>query len=57
MRLYIFIYIFLLSLNLFSQVYSYDKKYQEQLVDNAIEITDKQKEEVRSSLNKWANFI
>lgn len=56
MRLYIFIYIFLLSLNLFSQVYSYDKKYQEQLVDNAIEITDKQKEEVRSSLNKWANF-
>ena len=55
MRLYIFIYIFLLSLNLFSQVYSYDKKYQEQLVDNAIEITDKQKEEVRSSLNKWAN--
>lgn len=56
MRLYIFIYIFLLSLNLFSQVYSYDKKYQEQLVDNAIEITDKQKEEVRLSLNKWANF-
>lgn len=57
MRLCIFfVYTFLLSLNLFGQIYSYDKKYQEQLMSNAVEITDKQKEEIRNSLDKWARF-
>ena len=34
----------------------YDKEYQKQLKESGVEITDKQKEQVRADIKKWANF-
>ena len=56
MRFYTTILLMLLSSILFSQTYGYDKEYQKQLEKSGVEITDKQKEKVRSDIKKWANF-
>ena len=41
---------------IFAQTYGYDKKYQAQLEKSGVEITDRQKEQVRKEIKKWANF-
>ncbi|MEI0517967.1 NlpC/P60 family protein [Brachyspira murdochii] len=59
MRFYIAIlilFITLLSSLSFAQTYGYDKEYQKQLKESGVEITDKQKEQVREDIKKWANF-
>ena len=59
MRFYIAIlilFIMLLSSVSFAQTYGYDKEYQKQLKESGVEITDKQKEQVRADIKKWANF-
>ena len=59
MRFYIAIlilFITLLSSVSFAQTYGYDKEYQKQLKESGVEITDKQKEQVRADIKKWANF-
>ncbi|PCG20272.1 NlpC/P60 family protein [Brachyspira sp. G79] len=59
MRFYIavlILFITLLSSISFAQTYGYDKEYQKQLKESGVEITDKQKAQVREDIKKWANF-
>ena len=58
MRFYIILLLstMLLSSISFSQTYGYDKEYQKQLEESGVEINDRQKEQVRKDINKWANF-
>lgn len=50
------LFIMLLPSISLAQTYSYDKAYQSQLEEIGVEITDKQKEQVRANIKKWANF-
>ncbi|WP_300370006.1 NlpC/P60 family protein [Brachyspira sp.] len=56
MRFYIIIFLMLLSSISFAQTYGYDKEYQKKLDESGVEINDRQKEQVRKDINKWANF-
>ena len=59
MRFYIIIFLLflmLLSSISFAQTYGYDKEYQKKLEESGVEINDRQKEQVRKDINKWANF-
>ncbi|WP_300711906.1 NlpC/P60 family protein [uncultured Brachyspira sp.] len=56
MRFYITVLLMLLSAISFSQTYGYDKEYQKKLEESGVEINDRQKEQVRKDINRWANF-
>ncbi|WP_295159553.1 NlpC/P60 family protein [uncultured Brachyspira sp.] len=52
----ILLFIMPLSSISFAQTYGYDKEYQKQLKESAVEINEKQKEQLRKDISKWANF-
>ena len=57
MRFYVAILLMIMSFSfVLAQTYGYDRKYQKELKENGKVITDKQKEEVRNEIKKWANF-